>query len=467
MSHPFDRYRSLLDDPAAFFDALARPLPACLWTNTLRTTPEALAAHLAEDGLDPEPLAWLPTAFRVRADEGLGARLAYLAGLYQVQEEASLLPVALLDPTPGSRLLDLCAAPGNKTAQAAVALANRGTLVASDRSALRMRALNGTLIRLGLANTATTTADATAFPAPEASFDAVLADVPCTCEGTARKHPGVLGQCGEAESLRLAPLQTAILSEAVRLCRPGGHVVYSTCTFAPEENEAVLDAVLRRWAGALRVVPRLAGGLTLAPGVTRWQGRRYHADVEAALRLWPHANDTGGFFVAVLERLGEGTAAPPPRAPFAAPPEAPAALAALSDTFGLPEGFWDPFEVVAAGRRYWSLVPQGFAPPMGPSYDFVGLPFFSHRLRPPKLKTGAALLLAPQATRDVIDLDAAQARAFFLRRPLSLGREQLGDAPGYRLLRHGSMPLGVGWASPRDGALASLFPKAWARDVAG
>ena len=298
---PFERYRPLIDDWEAFAAALGRPLPATIWTNSLRATPERLVAWLARDGVEVEPILWCPGAFRLPEGSRPGKSLAYISGWYHIQEEAALIPVVLLDPRPGERLLDLCAAPGNKTVQAAVLMDDRGTVIANERNRHRVGVLRRNLERLGITCTAVTVADAANLPRGAGVYDRVLADVPCSCEGTTRKNPEVLRRLGNK---RRTGGQLAILRKAVQLVRPGGRVVYSTCTYAPEENEGVVGALLREAPpGSLRLLPARLEGLKTAPGLTAWRGECWDDQLELAMRVWPHHNDTGGFFVAVIERL--------------------------------------------------------------------------------------------------------------------------------------------------------------------
>jgi 16S rRNA C967 or C1407 C5-methylase (RsmB/RsmF family) len=302
---PLERYRPIVDDWDAFADALRRPLPTCIWANPLRTTPNALVDGLRNHGLNPTPLLWLDHAFRLPADVDIGRQFAYVTGLLHVQEEVSLLPVPLLDPQPGERVLDLCAAPGNKTAQIATRMLNRGTVVANDINYGRVASMRSTLDRLGIANVSATTYDAANYPPESGTFDRVLADVPCSCEGTPRKQPSVIAQRGAMRGAMRDPTgaQRAILRQAVRRCRPSGCIVYATCTYAPEENEAIIDAVLRDVGpDALQLRPARPGGFIGSPGLTEWQGQSFHPSLANALRIWPHQNDTGGFFVAVLEK---------------------------------------------------------------------------------------------------------------------------------------------------------------------
>ncbi len=194
MTNYFKRYESLVDDWTAFQNTITRPLPTCLWTNTLRTTPDELLKLMAADGIILKALNWSENGFRLPRQLSPGKLWQYLAGLYHVQEEVSMLPVKLLDPQPGERILDLCAAPGGKTAQIAVALNNEGTVIANDRVYQRMRAMGQTIDRLGLLNVSTTTFDGCSYPKAAGLFDRILVDVPCSCEGTSRKNPEVLSQ---------------------------------------------------------------------------------------------------------------------------------------------------------------------------------------------------------------------------------------------------------------------------------
>ncbi|MEM9665963.1 MAG: RsmB/NOP family class I SAM-dependent RNA methyltransferase [Bacteroidota bacterium] len=299
--HPFTRYRDLIDDWAAFDAAIRRPLPTCVWINPLRAQAEMLEAWWHRAGVQAAPLPGCPGAYRLD-DPKPGTRMPYWAGAYHVQEQVSMLPPLVLQAQPHERVLDACAAPGNKTAQLAVALGNTGLVVANDWRAMRLKGLRGTMDRLGLVNVAVTVGDAARLPDPGWSFDRVLADVPCSCEGTTRKNPALLYEPAQEGPRQIVGVQEAILRRSLRLCRPGGRVVYATCTYAPEENEAVVEAALRAFEGHVRTVPVVLPGVEASPGLTAWRGRTFDASLTHTRRVWPHHRDTGGFFVAVLEK---------------------------------------------------------------------------------------------------------------------------------------------------------------------
>ena len=294
------RYEPIVDDWPAFLDACQAPLPSTLWVNDLRISAPDLRQWLEEDGIACSPLPWYSRGFRVPYEARPGKTLAFVTGCLQIQEEVSMMPVFFLDPRPGERVLDLCAAPGNKTVQSAVHMGGTGTVVANDINFRRLGMVMRNIDRLGLTNVVVLNENGANLPSDLGTFDRVLADVPCGCEGTTRKNPDLLWSVPPDPS-RVARGQTAILRKAVQRCRRGGRVIYSTCTYAPEENEAVVRAALDEFED-LELVEARIDGIRGVPGLTEWQGESFGADMHKALRIYPHHNDTGGFFIAVLER---------------------------------------------------------------------------------------------------------------------------------------------------------------------
>jgi 16S rRNA C967 or C1407 C5-methylase (RsmB/RsmF family) len=176
-----------------------------------------------------------------------------------------------------------------------------GRLVATDSNLGRISALRSNAERLGVTNLGITNEDArnhSLKPWGGEGYDGVLVDVPCSCEGTVRKNPDTFDEWSLEHVEGTAGVQKGILTRAVQVTKPGGTVVYSTCTFAPEENEAVLDHVVDQ--EDCRVVDYDLA-LDHTDGITEWQGREYDPQVTNAKRIYPHHNDTGGFFCAKLE----------------------------------------------------------------------------------------------------------------------------------------------------------------------
>jgi NOL1/NOP2/sun family putative RNA methylase len=305
---PLERYESLVDDVEAFRAACDRPLPSVVRVNTIKATVERVREALADEGISHEPTDWHPGVLRL-PDDSPGRNWPHAHGWIHGQEEVSNLPALVLDPRPGDRVWDACAAPGSKTTQLAALMDDTGLLIGNDNNLGRLSALRHNAERLGVTNLVVTNQDARNFslkpfgsdgddPARIDAFDAALVDAPCSCEGTIRKNPDAFDTWSVDHVHSVAGVQKGILRRAVQATRPGGTVVYSTCTFAPEENEAVLDHVLD--AEDCRLVD-FDAPLDGVPGVTEWEGERFDPSVEKALRIYPHHNDTGGFFCAKLE----------------------------------------------------------------------------------------------------------------------------------------------------------------------
>ena len=342
-------------DVEAWLERALQPLPETfrisLHRNDRQWTVDQVKA------LGAKPIAWMPneTAFtmpfaRGRAPEGLAQRMMALlheTGRITRQETASMLPVRLLNHTNGMLALDMCAAPGSKTTQLGESLHPDGVVVANEPVSGRLNMLVSNRSRLGLTNIVVTQHDGRHFARlPPPGFDAVVADVPCTGTGTTRKNRDVWWDWTPKESRRMFKMQVEITMRGASLLVPGGHLVYSTCSIDPVENEAVVAEVLRR-CPYLELVPMHLDGLTLHPGLTQWplldeegtpvdskdvenlpfidsahidpvtRAKRGEGeeDVENAilnqlphcLRLWHDDNNTGGFFVAQFRHKNEAS----------------------------------------------------------------------------------------------------------------------------------------------------------------
>ncbi|MDJ0883314.1 MAG: hypothetical protein QNJ48_04095 [Desulfobacterales bacterium] len=470
------RYGDILDDPVAFEHALARSIDRFVWVHPQRTDIATVRRWLMKSGFAVRDLPWHGQGLRISGPaEGLGRHWAHRAGLFQIQEAGSMIPVLVMNPQPGERVLDLCAAPGNKTAQIALALENRGTVVSNDMIGERQRATRMILDRLGLVNVTLTCRDGVNYPRSAGIFDAVLVDAPCTCEATSRRNPD-RGLDIAPPYQKKAAKQKLLLRQAIRRCARGGRIVYSTCTYAPEENEAVVDAVMREWPGAVRLLPARVDGLRTAPGLTCWRGRDFHPDLRHSMRIWPHHNDTAGFYVALMEkqaadaphsaatpRIGPGTPSEGGVGPNRLYPDDPVP-AEIRRRFGLAADCYDRLAIIQKNRREISIVAVDHRPPaMGK--PAMGMPFVRIGNRYPKLTTAAAMLLGPGATRNRMALSTDQLKAYLARRDFPATAEQLRcNTGGYVIVTYQGFTLGLSCLHTAAGVVESLCPKAMAVD---
>ncbi len=262
---------------AAYLTAMQETPKRALRVNSIKTTPEAFAA-LADFLLTPTGV--LPESYFFEDDVAIGKHPLHAAGLCYVQEPAAQVPATLTGVQPGMTVLDLCAAPGGKTTQLAAMMQNSGLLVANEPVKSRAEVLAGNLERLGITNALVTCMRPDALAsALGACFDVVLVDAPCSGEGMFRKDETAVREWSPEHVLSCAARQWQILESAALLLKPEGRLVYSTCTFSPEENEGAMESFLRAH-----------------PDFSLLESRR----------LYPHSSVGEGQFMAVLHRAGEG-----------------------------------------------------------------------------------------------------------------------------------------------------------------
>lgn len=294
------RYESVIEDVDAFHSACDRPLPYVVRVNTIKTDAETVISALEDEGISCTRVDWDPKLLRVDTDKP-GATWPYFVGWIHGQEEVSAIPVTVLDPIPGDRIIDLCAAPGSKTTQLAVDMDDFGVVIANDDNIGRLAALRSNTERVGVTCVGVTNQDGRNYSLKPFHFDEVdhcLVDAPCSGEGTVRKNPRALDDWSEQFITGISRVQVELLRRAVQMTSAGGTVVYSTCTYAPEENEGVLDAVLQE--ESCSIVP-FELPLQSEPGITEWKSDVYDPSVTNAKRIYPHLNDTGGFFCAKFQ----------------------------------------------------------------------------------------------------------------------------------------------------------------------
>ncbi len=295
-----ERYRDIIPDFDAFLETLERPQPVTIRVNRLKATPEQVANRLKRQGFEVKPLSWNEWILQVEGEDSVAKTLEHWLGWFYIQEASASTAVMVLDPQPNETILDMCASPGGKTTQMAELMGNTGLIVANDTTPKRLRALLANLSRMGIVNTIVTQWDGRNYPDLGLTFDKVLVDAPCSAEGRARENPD-LRQGADMNFIRsISGTQKGLLRRALELVKPGGIVVYSTCTFAPEENEAVV-------AYALQKVPSELLPIDLpvphSPGLTEWQGRGFGEEMSKCVRIYPHHLDSGGMFIAKLRRL--------------------------------------------------------------------------------------------------------------------------------------------------------------------
>jgi NOL1/NOP2/sun family putative RNA methylase len=227
-----------------------------------------------------------------------GATAEYMLGHYYVQDLSSCIAVDALDASEGHDVLEVAAAPGGKTTMIAQRMNNTGSIVALEPNPRRARSMSFNLARCGVINTAVMQSDGRDAGKMGLRFDRVLLDAPCSCEGVIAKDETRKTSHEPSDVEMCSTLQESLIEAAAAAVRPGGILVYSTCSFAPEENEAVLDSLIQK-RDDVSVEPIGFG----SAGIARFQNIEFSDQVTNARRLYPHLHDTTGFFIAKV-RVG-------------------------------------------------------------------------------------------------------------------------------------------------------------------
>ncbi|MBW2970488.1 NOL1/NOP2/sun family putative RNA methylase, partial [Candidatus Woesearchaeota archaeon] len=270
--------------------------------NTLKIKVEDCVKRLSNDWV-LEPVLWCKEGFFIEHKAGrldVGNTVEHALGYYYVQEAASMIPPVVLNPKPGEVVLDLCAAPGSKSSQISQYMQNKGVVVANDVKGDRLAALGINMQRVGSYNNLITLMQGERFADAGILFDRVLVDAPCSGTGTIRKSPKTIMMWNPDMIKRLAKIQRKLIMTAWKVLKPGGTLVYSTCSTEPEENEGVVSYLLNSVDDAKMLEIELP--LKRSDPVLAFDGETYHPAVHCCLRLWPQDNDTEGFFVAGIRK---------------------------------------------------------------------------------------------------------------------------------------------------------------------
>ncbi len=285
------RYSTLTDFPV-FMNVNKQPLRISLRVNTLKISIEGMKKRFSL-----EQIPWCKEGFFVKGYT-IGNTLEHFLGYIYIQEAASMIPPVVLEAQPEEFVLDISAAPGSKTTQLAAMMRNTGLLIANDASIPRLKPLVVNLERCGVSNVITTLMRGERIKG--ITFDRILVDAPCSGVGTIRRSPKTLEIYNPNMIKKLAHMQKKLLTNAWTLLKPGGTLVYSTCTLEPEENEAVIDHAIRTFPDAH--VEEIHLPLQRSPAILEFEGTTYHNSIQKCLRIWPQDNNTEGFFVAKLTK---------------------------------------------------------------------------------------------------------------------------------------------------------------------
>ncbi|MFH0875444.1 MAG: RsmB/NOP family class I SAM-dependent RNA methyltransferase [archaeon] len=299
-----ERYKALLLDRYEDYKKISLTfLRRAIRINTLKIDISTLKQKLEKRGWILEAVPWCEEGFYVHHIEGrrdIGSTPEHALGYYYVQEPASMVPPIVLSPNKNELILDMCASPGSKATQMAQYMENTGILIANDFTGERLKALGINMQMMGITNAIVTLMYGQWFSKSGIMFDRILVDAPCSGTGTIRKSFKTLRIWNPTMVSRLAATQKKLIEAAFSVLKPGGTMVYSTCSQEPEEDEGVVSYLLEQFSDATLEDIHLE--IKRSTCFNEFDGVTFHKDIRKCLRLWPMDNDTEGFFVAKIRK---------------------------------------------------------------------------------------------------------------------------------------------------------------------
>ena len=294
-----DRMITLLGEEefSVYEKSLDMPRYNGLRVNTLKFTPEEFKAI---SPFELRPIPWCPNGFYYKNEDKPAQHPYYHGGFYYIQEPSAMTPASFLPVEPGDKVLDLCAAPGGKTTELGAKLQRKGVLFSNDISISRTKALLHNMELNGIPNIVVLSEESSKMADRfEGYFDKILVDAPCSGEGMFRKDPAMVKAWGPDKVELYSGIQREIIVDAAKMLKPGGMMIYSTCTFAPEENEQSMEYLLEQCPYMSLVELPMFDGFD--QGHPEWS-KTGNEDLKKCRRLWPHRLEGEGHFVALLKK---------------------------------------------------------------------------------------------------------------------------------------------------------------------
>lgn len=271
--------------------------------NTLKISIPELKKRLEKDWKLTQ-VPWCKEGFWIehkREDRrDIGNLIEHSMGYFYVQEAVSMIPPIVLDPKPGETVLDMCAAPGSKASQISQYMKNNGAFIANDYKGIRLAPLGINMQRMGITNCLISLMHGQWFAKAGIEFDKVLLDAPCSGTGTIRKSIKTLRIWNPGMIKKISYEQKRLIETAFSIVKKEGLMVYSTCSLEPEEDEGIIDHLLKKHPNAK--LEEINLNIKRSPAITKFDGNEYSSEVKKCLRLWPQDNDTEGFFVAKIRK---------------------------------------------------------------------------------------------------------------------------------------------------------------------
>lgn len=348
------------DEAESFFSA--EPENRAIRINSLKTNIDEMRDRLNQLKVDFTNLSFNPLGFILNHDHiPLSHTLEFFQGYFQYQGISSQIPALVLNPQPEERVLDMAAAPGSKSTQIAALMRNQGQLYLNDISKNRLQSLNVNVQRAGVTNEIILNMAGERFGKlfPD-YFDKILVDAPCTALGTLAVSPEVADWWSYKKLKKLTVSQKQLLISAFKALRPGGELVYSTCSIAPEENEVIVQQLLENYPVKIEEIP-LKKLVACNDGLTMYDEQNFDTSLSKAIRIFPHRHNMEGFFVIKVKKLDSQIKNKNPVSVNWIPtlahddPLIKNELISISQLWGIKKKYWNVYRYIITKSRIWML----------------------------------------------------------------------------------------------------------------
>ncbi|MBC8181579.1 RsmB/NOP family class I SAM-dependent RNA methyltransferase [candidate division KSB1 bacterium] len=416
----------------------AKPEPASIRVNTIKSNLNSLKQQLENWEVPWQPHPVNPNGLIIENDFlPLSHSLPFFKGEFNYQGVASQLPVLALDPQPGETILDMAASPGSKSTQIAALMKNKGRLVLNEVSTRRLRVLIVTTLRSGGINDATMRLSGqrigTLLPG---FFDRVLVDAPCSALGTLPSHLDEISSWWSIKTMNsLANLQYFLLVSAIKATKVNGIIVYSTCSISPEENEIIINKILKEYPVEIEKIP-IISGREFQNGLISYNNKQFNPDLKKAIRTYPQKSQMEGFFIVRLRKIA-ATKIHPTKKTMDFSPVAQAnnsnvadVLKHLSKRWGIDLDYLSQFNYLIGKKRIW-LINKDWQEIPQLEFNKAGILLAEKKYQEWRLTNSSVQFLKDNITRSILELNKEEIPALFKTGVF----EKTDQAPGYYVLK--------------------------------
>lgn len=444
--HPqfIERYSPLFSKKefSVFLEYCTKPLRRSIRVNTIRISLKDFEKRAQKNNWTLQSIPYIPNWYFIEWDhenEALGKSIEYFCWLFYIQETSSMIPPLVLNPLKWDIILDMSAAPGSKSTQMSTIINNDGLIIANDVVSSRIKALKTNINYQGMIACISSKLDWRDFGRYyNETFDKILLDAPCSWEGTMRK-----GKIKWSLDVihELSSLQKRLISSALQALKIGGELVYSTCTMTPEEDELILDYIKKEFWDSVGIISWELNWLKSRPWILEWEWQKLDKECQYWQKIWPHINNTEGFFIAKIKKNSEiivdkiSTYYPKKSSyKIIKWKELKILYSQINKRFWIPKKYFNEYLIVKKGNKLEIRTKQSNVFALFPNIQSLWIPFGEEIQNNFTLDFYSGQSFWKHATKNILVLNSEQAHKFIKWDDIALESEQIKNCLEWQLI---------------------------------